>query len=463
MKNNEIIEKIAKIAKSTIRGKLKYMLSIFAMCGLISLVAFSSETKAETLVEKETTVVVEKETNIPTESTKPNETTGPNETKKPEETAKASIIKKSSLSPAKSKVILLDPGHCKSHKGAKANGIKEEDVNLDIGKACRNYLNKYSDVTVYITRTNNKCLKRLKLGDCLTARNHLAKRLSADSLVSFHINWDPDKKRSGAMILAAYNSGYNKNVSKTTQALGSSIMSNLQELGIKSEGFWFRTLDNVKYKNGAKADYYSIVREGVLNRIPSLIIEHGYVSNKSDCNNYFKTAEQRKSLGVADAKGIINYYKLSAKNIEGDFQTISGKTYFVDKEGNKIAGWVKKDGKWYHFNNKTAVMNKGFFKEAGNKFYLNPKTGEMTSGWFTISGKSYLAKGNGVVVTNQIYTDGVKSYFFKKSGKRKNGWVTYKNAKYYFSKTKGMLKGKQKIKGKRYTFSKKTGKLRKKK
>ena len=456
MKNNEIIE---KIAKSTIRGKLKYMLSIFAMCGLISLVAFSSETKAETLVEKETTVLVEKETNIPTESTKPNETTGPNETKKPEETAKASIIKKSSLSPAKSKVILLDPGHCKSHKGAKANGIKEEDVNLDIGKACRNYLNKYSDVTVYITRTNNKCLKRLKLGDCLTARNHLAKRLSADSLVSFHINWDPDKKRSGAMILAAYNSGYNKYVSTTTQALGSSIMANLQELGIKSEGFWFRTLDDEKYKNGAKADYYSIVREGVLNKIPSLIIEHGYVSNKSDCNNYFKTAEQRKSLGVADAKGIINYYKLSAKNIEGDFQTISGKTYFVDKEGNKIAGWVKKDGKWYHFNNKTAVMNKGFFKE----FYLNPKTGEMTSGWFTIRGKSYLAKGNGVVVTNQIYTDGVKSYFFKKSGKRKNGWVTYKKAKYYFSKTKGMLKGKQKIKGKRYTFSKKTGKLRKKK
>ena len=94
---------------------------------------------------------------------------------------------------------------------------------------------------------------------------------------------------------------------------------------------------------------------------------------------------------------------------------------------------------------------------------MNPKTGEMTSGWFTIRGKSYLAKGNGVVVTNQIYTDGMKSYFFKKSGKRKNGWVTYKNAKYYFSKTKGMLKGKQKIKGKRYTFSKKTGKLRKKK
>ncbi len=441
---------------------IKYTLGTLSICILMSIATFSTQTKAEVSGEKVTTSV-EAVTTKPSESTKTTETTKSAETTKPQETTKASNIKKSILNPVKSKVILLDPGHCKKHIGARGNGLKEEDVNLDIGKACRNYLNKYSDVTVYITRTNSKCVKKLKLGDCLTARNHLAKRLSADSLVSFHINWDPEKKRSGAMILAAYNSGYNKYVSTTTQALGSSIMANLQELGIKSEGFWFRTLHDERYKNGAKADYYSIVREGVLNKIPSLIIEHGYVSNKSDCNNYFKTAEQRKSLGVADAKGIINYYKLSAKNIEGDFQTISGKTYFVDKEGNKIAGWVKKDGKWYHFNNKTAVMNKGFFKEAGNKFYLNPKTGEMTSGWFTIRGKSYLAKGNGVVVTNQIYTDGVKSYFFKKSGKRKNGWVTYKNAKYYFSKTKGMLKGKQKIKGKRYTFSKKTGKLRKKK
>lgn len=448
--------------------RLKYTIGTLSICGLMCLVTFSTETKAETSGEKVTTSIEAvttkpSQTTKPTETTKPSETTKTAETTKPQETTKAPAIKKSVLNPTKAKVILLDPGHCKSHIGARGNGLKEEDVNLDIGKACRNYLNKYSDVTVYITRTNNKCLKRLKLGDCLTARNHLAKRLSADSLVSFHINWDPDKKRSGAMILAAYNSGYNKYVSTTTQALGSSIMANLQELGIKSEGFWFRTLDNSKYKNGAKADYYSIVREGVLNKIPSLIVEHGYVSNKSDCNNYFKTAAKRKSLGVADAKGIINYYNLSVKNIEGDFQTISGKTYFVDKDGSKITGWVKKDGKWYHFNNKTAVMNKGFFKEAGNKFYLNPKTGEMTSGWFTIRGKSYLAKGNGVVVTNQIYTDGVKSYFFKKSGKRKNGWVTYKNAKYYFSKTKGMLKGKQKIKGKRYTFSKKTGKLRKKK
>lgn len=224
---------------------IKYALGILSICTLMSIATFSTQTKAEVSGEKVTTSV-EAVTTKPSESTKTTETTKLAETTKPQETTKASNIKKSALNPVKSKVILLDPGHCKKHIGARGNGLKEEDVNLDIGKACRNYLNKYSDVTVYMTRTNSKCVKKLKLGDCLTARNHLA-------------------------------------------------------------------------------------------------------------------------------------------------------------------------------------------------------------------------KGNGVVVTNQIYTDGVKSYFFKKSGKRKNGWVTYKNAKYYFSKTKGMLKGKQKIKGKRYTFSKKTGKLKKKK
>ncbi|MFR8738729.1 MAG: N-acetylmuramoyl-L-alanine amidase [Eubacterium sp.] len=222
---------------------IKYALGILSICTLMSIATFSTQTKAEVSGEKVTTSV-EAVTTKPSESTKTTETTKLAETTKPQETTKASNIKKSALNPVKSKVILLDPGHCKKHIGARGNGLKEEDVNLDIGKVCRNYLNKYSDVTVYMTRTNSKCVKKLKLGDCLTARNHLAKRLSAD------------------------------------------------------------------------------------------------------------------------AKGIINYYKLSAKNIEGDFQTISGKTYFVDKEGNKIAGWVKKDGKWYHFNNKTAVMNKGFYKEA---------------------------------------------------------------------------------------------------
>jgi hypothetical protein len=370
-------------------------------------------------------------------------------------------IKASKLNPAKAKVILLDAGHCKKHIGARGHGLKEEKINLNIAKACKNYLDTYSDVTVHMTRTNNNCLKSLMLGDCLTARNHLAQRLGADFLVSFHVNYDPDPNRSGAMILAAYNSGYNSFVSTNTKAMGKEILNNLKLLGAKSEGFWLRKLKNTRYKNGAKADYYSIVREGVLNKIPSLIVEHGYISNENDCNNFFKTSAKRKALGVADAKGIVTYHNLTTPIIEGDFKKISNNIYFIDNEGNKITGWVKKDGKWYHFNSKTAKMENGFIKIDRGLFYLDTKTGEMKTGWFTVKNKRYLAKGNGTVVTNRIYSDGVRSYYFGKNGKRKDGWVKYKKAKYYFSKNKGMLKGKQRINGRKYVFSRKTGKLKK--
>lgn len=79
---------------------------------------------------------------------------------------------------------------------------------------------------------------------------------------------------------------------------------------------------------------------------------------------------------MTDAKGIINYYKLSAKNIEGDFQTISGKTYFVDKEGNKIAGWVTYKNAKYYFS-KTKGMLKGKQKIKGKRYTFSKKTGKL--------------------------------------------------------------------------------------
>ena len=117
---------------------IKYTLGTLSICTLMSIATFSTQTKAEVSGEKVTTSV-EAVTTKPSESTKTTETTKPAETTKPQETTKASNIKKSALNPVKSKVILLDPGHCRKHIGARGNGLKEEDVNLDIGKACRNY------------------------------------------------------------------------------------------------------------------------------------------------------------------------------------------------------------------------------------------------------------------------------------------------------------------------------------
>lgn len=391
----------------------------------------------------------------------------------------------SGLSPVKSKTIVLDPGHCSKHTGARGNGLKEEQVVLDIAKACRDQLNNYGDVTVYMTRETNNCCEALHLGDCLTSRNNYSKRLSADFLVSMHINWDKNSKVSGANALTAYKSGYNDTIRVQTQALGKKVLSSLHSLGVKNKGLLLRKSPIYRYSNGALRDYYSIVRNGVYNKIPSIIIEHGYISSPSDCSKFFSTKAKRSTLGVADANAIISYYGLKKKVINGSFKKISGSTYYVTKANKKVTGWIKKDGKWYYFNSE-GKMEKGFITLDKNTFYLNSSTGEMTVGWFKVKGSTYLSKGNGTIVKNGTYSDGVKTYLFDSTGKQykkgmhtvkgktyyvssktkaivKNKIVKTKGSKYYFS-SKGVRKtGWIKYKGKKYYFSKKTGKLVKRK
>lgn len=440
--------------------KLKRTFYIGTTTFLLGLgIVFSNNVLAA--VEQETTTQVETTTveeTTPNETTTPEQTT-PAETTKPQETTTVGKYTESNLSPVKSKIILLDPGHCKVHIGAHGNGLKEEIITLDIGLACRDYLNKFGDVTVYMTRTNGNCLSTASLAGCLVARNNMAKRLDADFLVSLHINSDPSPSRTGALLLSAYNSGYRTSVGIKTTELGKKILDNLQLAGVYNGGFLLRKSNDYYYPNKARADYYSIVREGIYNKIPSIIVEHGFITNKSDCKKFLKTTAKRKKLGVADAKGIVAYYNLSKKNISGTLNKKGKSTYYINSSGKKITGWVKVNGSWYHFNSKNAKMDKGFITVGKNKFYLDSKTGVLKTGWFIVKNKKYLAKGNGVILRSKIYNDGVSSYYFNSKGYKKNGWVNYKNATYYFSKKKGMLKGKKKIKKKYYRFSKKTGKL----
>lgn len=439
------------------RVYLGIITAVFSLGIVCSNKVFASDTIEREATQQETTFA-NKETNV-VETTNQEQTTTTSETTASQETTVKESYTKSKLSPVKSKIILLDPGHCKVHTGAHANGLKEEVITLDIGFACRDYLNNFGDVTVYMTRTNGNCLSPASLAGCLVARNNMAKRLDADFLVSLHINADDSTSKKGALLLAAYNSGYRNSVGIKTRDLGKIILNNLQLTGMYNGGFLLRKASYEKYPNKAKADYYSIVREGIYNKIPSIIVEHGFITNKNECKKFLKTTAKRKKLGEADGKGIAAYYNLNKKNILGTLKKKGKSQYYIDSNGKKTTGWVKINGNWYHFNSNNGKMNKGFITVGKNKFYLNSKTGVLKTGWFKVKNKMYLAKGNGVILKNIIYNDGINSYYFNSKGYKKSGWVTYKDATYYFSKKKGMLKGKQKIKKKYYKFSKKTGKL----
>ncbi|MFQ9514664.1 MAG: N-acetylmuramoyl-L-alanine amidase [Eubacterium sp.] len=322
----------------------------------------------------------------------------------------------STLSPVKAKTIVLDPGHCNKHRGASCAGLREERVVLDIAKACKNELDQYGDINVYMTRTSNKCPQSIAPGDCLIARNYFSKLLRADSLISMHIDFD---KGSGAKILVPYKSGYNDSVRKKSRKLGSKILTELHNIGLKNKGFLLRKSSKyVRYKNGKRADYYSIVRNGVKLNIPSIIIEHGYINRASERNKYFRTKQQRITVGTADAKAIISYYNLSARTISGNFSKIGSNMYYVTDTSQKVRGWVKSEGKWYYFDETTGKMKKGFVTIGKNTFYFKPSTGEMTVGWFKVKGSTYLSRGNGTLVKNQKYSDGYYKYTFNAKGKR---------------------------------------------
>lgn len=383
----------------------------------------------------------------------------------------------SGLSPLEAKVLVIDPGHCKKHPGASGNRLREEVVTLDISKAFRDELENYADITVYMTRDTAACCKALKLGDCLTARSNYARKLSADLLVSVHINAG---KSSGANALVAYKSGYHDNIRIETQKFGKIALKNLRALGIKNRGYLLRKSQaRQKYPNGKLKDYYAIVRHGVEDQIPAVIMEHGYITSKSDCKKFFKTAKKRKKVGVADAKSVIEYFGLNKKTIAGNFVYESGDTYYKTADGKKLTGWIKAAGLWYYFDEDTGKMHTGWLDQGEESFYLNPNTGEMTVGWFTLDGKKYIAKGNGAIVKSAPHSDGVGSYLFDSNGKKlgkgmrtvggnlyyvksskklATGWVTYGGNKYYFNtESYAGATGWQKISKKYYYFDPETG------
>ena len=370
-------------------------------------------------------------------------------------TAKNSDLVVSELSPAASKVIVLDPGHCTKHPGASGNGLREEDAVLDIAEGCEDALNAYGDVTVYMTREDGTCPSSNGLGDDLKARNNYAKLLDADFLVSLHLNAGSS---SGANALVAYQSGYHDNIRKETQEFGKIALAKLNKLGITNRGFLLRKSASYRYSNGSRSDYYSIVRMGVVQNIPSVIMENGYITSSSDVSKFFKTKTKRRKVGEADADAIAEYYNLNKEVIPGTFQEIDGVNYFVQADGRKVTGWVKEEGDWYYFDETDGRQVKGFVTIGEDTFYLSPADGSMLSGYFTVNGKRYLARGNGTLVKNQMHSDGVHQYLFDGNGRQlKKGFHKIDGYTYYVNSKKNVVTGTQKIGGKYYLFELETG------
>lgn len=221
-------------------------------------------------------------------------------------------------------VLVLDPGHDNTHAGAQGFGLGEEQINLKIAQYCRAVLEKCSGVTIYMTREDSgECPSPgTAKGTCNLNRVKLAERVDADFYISFHINSSVSSQPKGVEIYYP-NENYRPDLSEESKALAEKVLDKLVDLGLEErEVKVWNSQNGSTYPDGSLADYLTITSECKRRGIPSILIEHAFISNEEDAE-FLSKEKNLKKLGEADAEAIKEYFGLDEKYLAVDAITYS--------------------------------------------------------------------------------------------------------------------------------------------
>jgi N-acetylmuramoyl-L-alanine amidase len=179
--------------------------------------------------------------------------------------------------------VFLGVGHGGNDPGA-VKFVREEDVNLNMAKGCRDYL-EGNGVQVKMSRTKDE-------NDTLNEEIKECNAYKPDLAVDIHNN-----AGGGDGFECYYHFG-----GGTSKTLAQNIEKEVKAINQNSRG--------IKAKKGADGrDYYGFIRETAC---PSVITEGLFVDNKTDVKIADTVAEQ-VAFGVAIAKGIIATLKAMGK------------------------------------------------------------------------------------------------------------------------------------------------------
>jgi glucan-binding YG repeat protein/N-acetylmuramoyl-L-alanine amidase len=358
-------------------------------------------------------------------------------------------------------VIVLDPGHGGSDEGAVRtwNGVRycERDLNQVIANACKEELSKYKNVTVYMTRSTTTEALHGGTGADLQWRCNYAHEMNADLFVSLHCNSSTvDNTRYGAEVYIP-NSSLSAQAHNVAKTVGTKIGQKLAALGLSNGTTYTRSSENGStYDDGSIADYYAVIRHCKEYMIPGMIVEHGYVNSKSDCEKYFSTNDKLKALGVADAQAIAENIGLIEQNrvnndmkitgwrksgdtyvyyVDGNVQTgffvVGGKKYYGRSNGQIVKGWQLIDGVYYLFDSNGAMMISSWVQDGSGNWLWLDGNGHMATGITDAGGTWYLMDGEGHMLKGwQLY--GNRWYYMNDSGAMlRSAWIKSGSSWYY--------------------------------
>ncbi len=201
--------------------------------------------------------------------------------------------------------IVIDPGHGGTEGDEHAaygaiysDDLFEKDIDLITAQAMYDELIQYPNLTVYMTRQEDRELT-------LKERVDFAESVGADLMVCVHYNASEEHLFYGSEIFtSAFGSCYT-----TGCGAAQCIMNRWRNFGLDDRGIKTRL-------NSDNEDYYGVIRHGKNVNIPVIIIEHGYLDNHID-NEKIGSEDRWREMGWIDADGIADYYGIEKNVMSG--------------------------------------------------------------------------------------------------------------------------------------------------
>ncbi len=210
-------------------------------------------------------------------------------------------------------ILVLDPGHGGNDPGTTVGTRYESEYNYDIALLLKSKLEETGKFQVYLTRGKNE--KPVYL-----LRAAVAEQYNADMLISLHFNSNPDldPTLNGVEVLASVLDEW------CPTTLAASICSSISnECGLANGGilrkkdtgdkrgiyYWDSTIgwDIPGVQTDRVSDYYSMISWGTKLGFPAIIVEHAYLSNKSDLA-FCDSEGGLEKMAEAEADAIIKYF-----------------------------------------------------------------------------------------------------------------------------------------------------------
>lgn len=185
--------------------------------------------------------------------------------------------------------IVIDPGHGGGDPGAKANGLIEKQLNLDVALRLKKHLarigvycvmTRETDRDYFETGNSNTTKKRRDLDQRIQIANHS----HADLFLSIHANSFPQTIYHGAQTFYSKNRPESK---KLAEAIQDQLVYDLGPNKRKARYGDFRVLEFTK--------------------MPGVIIEIGFLSNQEEAK-LLATEKYREQLAMAIYHGVIKYF-----------------------------------------------------------------------------------------------------------------------------------------------------------